>query len=407
MVLVRRSELACRSDWANDLWEPKAGVEPVSISSSPRYTSEAGKSDDRRQYTDRVTAVSVAPSRTSHEETVSVAPRLEAAKQVEEVRDETRGVFDDEPESEPIAPEPTGSRYQSRAGDSDEAEDRSRFDVRRDLLQPNPVADRVEPSASATSDRSVSRDEREGSRERPAAQPRRDDLDSRSWALPSREAPPRPRDTGTERSTPATPAPEPPARRSFGDEPATRFGAPPARVAETRPTQPDRSPRTPMTEDPATDPLPRGRSGWTEPFAVSTPSSSPAAQPAVRAEAAPVIVDETRAIDPAPVPAPPLKPPVSARHSTMKECCGTCRDFRPAEGGERGWCNNPYAFDHRQMVEKNDLACRSTIGSWWIASDDWWMHRADITHHGRPTPIVDDLLRQLLNSRAQRRVSRG
>jgi hypothetical protein len=52
------------------------------------------------------------------------------------------------------------------------------------------------------------------------------------------------------------------------------------------------------------------------------------------------------------------------------------------------------------MVERNQLACRSTIGSWWIASDDWWLQRADIAHHGRPTPIVDELLRQLLSARA-------
>jgi hypothetical protein len=84
----------------------------------------------------------------------------------------------------------------------------------------------------------------------------------------------------------------------------------------------------------------------------------------------------------------------------MTQCCGTCRDFRPAEGGERGWCNNQYAFDHRRMVRRGDLACRSTIGDWWIPSDDWWLQQADYSHHGRPTPIVDDLLRQLLDSRA-------
>ncbi|MGA7672891.1 MAG: hypothetical protein WBW04_20915 [Nitrolancea sp.] len=105
-----------------------------------------------------------------------------------------------------------------------------------------------------------------------------------------------------------------------------------------------------------------------------------------------------------------MRPPTGAVQTSMRECCATCRDFRPAEGGERGWCNNQYAFDHRQMVDRNDLACRGSIGSWWIASDDWWLQKADISHHGRPTPVVDDLLRQLLDTRmanARRRSGRG
>jgi hypothetical protein len=84
----------------------------------------------------------------------------------------------------------------------------------------------------------------------------------------------------------------------------------------------------------------------------------------------------------------------------MVRCCATCRDFRPAEGGERGWCNSRYAFDHRQMVYGDELACQSTIGNWWVASDDWWLRQADISHHGRPTPIVDEMLQRLLDMRS-------
>jgi hypothetical protein len=105
-------------------------------------------------------------------------------------------------------------------------------------------------------------------------------------------------------------------------------------------------------------------------------------------------------------PQEPVKAVSNPKLASMPQCCGTCRDFRPADGGERGWCNNPYAFDHRRMVRRNDLACRSTIGDWWIPTDDWWMQQADYSHHGRPTPIVDDLLRQLLDARANGTTSR-
>ncbi len=404
MVLVRRSELACRSDWANDLWEPKAGAEPLSIASNPRYTSEAGKADDRRQYTDRVTAVSVAPSRATHEESLPSTPRGRVTTQVDEPRVEQTSTFDAEPEDEPASREDTGARVQSRADHNEDAEERPKFDVRRDLLQSNSSTERAERTMAP--DRTSNRNEQDAGRDVAATPPKRDDFDSRSWALPRNDTPPsRPRDAQPERHQPAAQPPQPPARRSFGDEPPGRFGAPPTSLPETRPVDTDRQRRTPAAEKPASDALPQGRSGWTEPFSVAAPASSPVAHPPVRAEALPVVDDEPHPVKS--VPAPPVNPPVSARQSPMKECCATCRDFRPAEGGQRGWCNNPYAFDHRQMVEKNDLACRSTIGSWWIASDDWWMQRADITHHGRPTPIVDDLLRQLLNWRAQRRAVRG
>ncbi|ACZ38457.1 hypothetical protein Sthe_1021 [Sphaerobacter thermophilus DSM 20745] len=89
--------------------------------------------------------------------------------------------------------------------------------------------------------------------------------------------------------------------------------------------------------------------------------------------------------------------------ATLPRCCRTCRDFRPAETGDRGWCNNRYAFEHPQMVQADDLACESTIGTWWVPADDWWLQRADIAHHARPTPIVDEYLHQLLQQRAEAR----
>ncbi len=73
----------------------------------------------------------------------------------------------------------------------------------------------------------------------------------------------------------------------------------------------------------------------------------------------------------------------------LPRVCRTCRDFRPAEGGDRGWCTNTWAFDHRRMVDLNDQPCETSIGSWWLPADTTWQAAADVSSHGDPTPLVD------------------
>lgn len=77
--------------------------------------------------------------------------------------------------------------------------------------------------------------------------------------------------------------------------------------------------------------------------------------------------------------------------SSVPRCCATCRDFKRVGDGARGWCVNPHAFTERRMVESDGISCRSSIGSWWLPSDDLWLERVDMTHHGRPTPLLDQL----------------
>jgi hypothetical protein len=72
--------------------------------------------------------------------------------------------------------------------------------------------------------------------------------------------------------------------------------------------------------------------------------------------------------------------------------CRTCRDFRPADSGERGWCNNTWAFSHRRMVGADELPCESSLGCWWLPHDDVWLTAADATNHSQPTPLVDEWL---------------
>jgi hypothetical protein len=76
----------------------------------------------------------------------------------------------------------------------------------------------------------------------------------------------------------------------------------------------------------------------------------------------------------------------------LPRICRTCRDFRPTEGGERGWCTNPWAFSHRRMVDADELPCLTSIGCWWLPNDDVWLEKADISAHGQPTPLVDQWL---------------
>lgn len=73
----------------------------------------------------------------------------------------------------------------------------------------------------------------------------------------------------------------------------------------------------------------------------------------------------------------------------LQRCCGTCRDFRQVGDGTRGQCVNPYAFGERRMVQSDQLACRSSLGMWWMPTDEIWLERADTSHHGRPTPLLD------------------
>ena len=69
--------------------------------------------------------------------------------------------------------------------------------------------------------------------------------------------------------------------------------------------------------------------------------------------------------------------------------CRTCRDFRPAETGERGWCTNKWAFSHRRMVDADECPCETSIGHWWLPVDGAWQGEPDLTVLGEPTPLMD------------------
>ncbi len=77
----------------------------------------------------------------------------------------------------------------------------------------------------------------------------------------------------------------------------------------------------------------------------------------------------------------------------LPRVCRACRDFRPGIDGQRGWCANAWAFTHRQLVREDDAApCNSAIGDWWVPVDDVWLVAADVSSHGRPTPLLDRMV---------------
>jgi hypothetical protein len=115
---------------------------------------------------------------------------------------------------------------------------------------------------------------------------------------------------------------------------------------------------------------------------------------AVAMEAVPVLSDQDVWIDDSGV--PPMiddliadVDPTITISPDVPRMCRTCRDFRPADSGERGWCTNKWAFSHRRMVDADELPCETSVGCWWLPHDDVWLETADVSAHGQPTPLVD------------------
>jgi len=90
------------------------------------------------------------------------------------------------------------------------------------------------------------------------------------------------------------------------------------------------------------------------------------------------------------------EPLQTALWADVPRMCRTCREFRPAESGDRGWCTNKWAFNHRRMVDADERPCDSSVGCWWLPNDDIWLALSDISAHGQPTPLLDAWLEQRL-----------
>lgn len=114
---------------------------------------------------------------------------------------------------------------------------------------------------------------------------------------------------------------------------------------------------------------------------------------------------------PAPGPAPEMLPPRQVDEALLRRLeadwrqqelqahpgqrCGTCRYFRPGEGGERGACGCQFAGTYRQTVATQDLGCLGPLGTWWAATDDGWLQKTEPRRPRRATPLLDTLEREL------------
>jgi hypothetical protein len=111
----------------------------------------------------------------------------------------------------------------------------------------------------------------------------------------------------------------------------------------------------------------------------------------------------------APILLPLAVDPIDSREiaTATLRCCGTCRDFVPENDGQRGRCRNAYALAQSRMVKSDELACRSSIGCWWLPRDELWLERADGSRSGRPDGFLGGLTHTLATDRsgvgAQRR----
>lgn len=98
----------------------------------------------------------------------------------------------------------------------------------------------------------------------------------------------------------------------------------------------------------------------------------------------------------------------AAFDADIPKICRTCRDYRPSDLPDRGWCNNLWAFPHRRMVDADQLSCGSSaLGSWWAANDNFWQGPSDVSRHAQETPLLNRLLAARLDHQEGFRRSGG
>lgn len=329
LVLVRRAELACRNSWDQDLWEPAAArSRRHPIPESAAVPKPRPAVVDNP--TDRVTSIDIARP-ASEQGRDSIHPAVAGGQ-------ESRSVV----EPGPTRREPSTTNPSQRPGVSS-----------------------LEPS--------FQRALRGG----PESTPRRQNE-------PDRE-PRRVAVSGSRQRVPDPPAPKVFQRTGQVNgvsEPVVDTRPLPtdalnAILQQAVPTATEIAPLR-QADAPRPNPVP------IEPVIhIDCPTVEASAERQQFSASGPVTSDNGRAVSPL-----DETPWVAA----IPRCCDTCREFQRDASGQTGYCGNPYAIGRRTMVKSEQLACRSSIGVWWLPSDDTWLDRADVSHHTRPTPYLDAVL---------------
>jgi hypothetical protein len=354
MVLVRKTELACRQGWDQDLWEPRE-----SAARSTGTATSGGGARRRPPARDRLSV----PSGTSTSDEAGADHVVDmgiAAGLSDSARSESTREGDDSPLNLPKPDLPTDtpsvsngdyqSLWSSRPMNKDQGEDRlqdetvvPRFGTRREEWdEPSlpPAKPSVFPIPVDVDVQPVNGSDQQDEREKQGGRPRPEGAEVHGERLERRE-------------------------------PVISAQAPLPDVSRSSVTQSGRTEQYDVPlKRPGNEPIPDPDAGVE---AVATaeaePDSDPGDSPAIQL--------------------PMLK--------NQKPSCRNCRDFLPSKEGVGGWCSNPFAFEQRRRVHGDQIECQSSFGSWWSPSDDWWMERADIAHHSAPTPLFDNLIRQLRN----------
>lgn len=350
MIMVRRNELACRNEWQRSLWAPRDG--------------EPG---DEPTFQRAPTMGPVAPATADHLRALlatdhGMTPEAEGE---DVLLSEARIVSDAPTEPEPVLASARAKPLASSAPafDARSAVFRAR-EAYRERNRAKSMQERQSIRAQSVSSESRSRGTFVGAvaADQPEAR-----LSQSGMAAEHHPIMPAPvvhalPDEDSEREQ---------ARAAERSEP---FEVRPEHIERDR----DRLPANRSTRAAAADEQPVPRPGGSE---LDVCPAEPA-KPEPGDEAA---VAHPRGVEEAPLPA--------WFRTDLPRVCRACRDFRPSADGQRGWCANDWAFTHSRLVHADDLApCQSAIGDWWVPVDDVWLVAADVSSHGRPTPLLDRLL---------------
>ncbi len=380
MVLVRKNELACRNGWDEDLWESKeAEPSPQPPTAQTNSPSKLTGTEDGEpsEPIDRVASITILPSRIAQQRSDTASANT---------GDQPRH-GPGEPSEDPVLEQRSAIQVAKRRRQEALARERAQIQTVAPLLDEESREKPVAPRSNTAQDAL-------------AKQPH-PEVASGNGKAALRSVTMVPLDEYTQPARRQTAVLSP---NQTGNAPDNRPAQPIIRLqpeAEEATPSPPRRPGTgPWTPagngqqwaDPSTEP------GGSHTIPRRSPSPEPHIPPRPKIQEPEPAVSEHPAID-----VRPPDRPLPEQLCRLVQRCGTCRDFRPADGGERGWCNNHFAFDHRRMVQPDELACASTIGDWWVANDDWWLQRADISHHGCPTPAVDEYLGHVLPNQTQTR----
>lgn len=328
LVLVRRAELACRNSWDRDLWEPSG--RPVADGGGPGGSIEIPRPGTVPDNpTDRVTSISISKLKQSAVE----RPRHPAV---------TGGQGTNSTTVESSLETPTVGRQISRKHHVSSLEPAFTMALRGGGSQVN---------------------------DRGGTEP----TDRRTTVV----------------RTSSTRSPEPPAPRM--SESFQRRSHPPKKFEATSPlpieelnrlVQP--SPARPAASAPVSEPVAATQDGNAAPL-VHIDGLEREAGPERNAFTASLNTPDESLPNRSPLDVIPWI-------AGIPRCCDTCRDYRRAPEGAGGYCGNPDAFVDQTVVQSQELACRSSIGVFWLPSDELWLDQADISHHTRPTPYLDEIL---------------